>query len=329
MERQHDIVNLAPKTVAIAAIHPRSDIDREEQVRQRIAEDQAGGRVNDIQVKQQVGQRRGHEHHARNGKLIVEHGAEVAQPLLEGQPAPEQRIIEAENLRHTARPAGTLDHVEYQTLRCQPRRQRNIDKRRFPAATLHFQRGVRIFCHRLNGKTANLFQRATADHRTRAAEEGGVPVIITLLDWTVKQHPFVGDITPHRQVTFKGVRRIEVVRRLHQRQHGIFQEPANGGLKKNTRRHVVAVKYANQLTLGDFHRVVEVTCFGVVMLGTGNIPDAHVLSENGKFPTAAVIEKIDFYFISWIINTLSCQHRVTHHFQRFVIGRNINIHRRP
>ena len=83
VEGQHDIVDFAPETVAIAAVHARSDIDREEQMRQRVGNNQARRGVDDIQVEQQIGQRCGDKDHARQSELIIEHGAEVAQALLE------------------------------------------------------------------------------------------------------------------------------------------------------------------------------------------------------------------------------------------------------
>ena len=86
VERQHDIVDFAPEAVTIATVHARADIDREEQMRQRIGDNQAGRGVDDIQVEQQVGQRCGDKDHPRQGELIIEHGAEIAQALLERQP---------------------------------------------------------------------------------------------------------------------------------------------------------------------------------------------------------------------------------------------------
>ncbi|VTT25208.1 Uncharacterised protein [Klebsiella pneumoniae] len=125
VERHHRFVNLAPEGGAEAAIHPRVDVQRHHQVRQHVGEDQAGGRVNDIQVKQQVGQRRGQEDDARQAELEVQHGVEVAQALLPLQTAAKQRIIHAEDLRHTARPTGTLYDMQTQAFGREARRQRD------------------------------------------------------------------------------------------------------------------------------------------------------------------------------------------------------------
>ncbi|MNP76949.1 hypothetical protein D3C76_1742820 [compost metagenome] len=67
--------------------------------------------MDDVEVKQQIGQRRGQEGDARQSELVVEHGAEVAQTLLNRQATTKERVIQTENLRHPTRPSGTLNHV--------------------------------------------------------------------------------------------------------------------------------------------------------------------------------------------------------------------------
>ncbi|MNE09840.1 hypothetical protein D3C80_1025300 [compost metagenome] len=59
VECQHQIVDFTPEAVAIAAIHPRVEVNRQEQVRQRIGKHQTRRRVNNVEVEQQIGQRRG------------------------------------------------------------------------------------------------------------------------------------------------------------------------------------------------------------------------------------------------------------------------------
>ena len=41
MECQHDVIDFPPEAVAIAAVHPRADINRKEQMRERIRDNQA------------------------------------------------------------------------------------------------------------------------------------------------------------------------------------------------------------------------------------------------------------------------------------------------
>ena len=182
---------------------------------------------------------------------------------------------------------------------------------------------------RFDGETADLRQRLAADHRAGAAEKGGVPVIVALLNRAIEQHPFVRNIAPDGEVALERIRGIEVVRRLHQRQHRIFQKAADGGLQKHARGDVVAVEDADKLSLGQGQRVVEVPRFGVLVVVAGNIAHSDVGGEHGKLAALTVIQKIDFHFIFWIINTLCREDSVTHHLQRFVIARNIDIDRRP
>ncbi|CAH0217148.1 hypothetical protein SRABI106_01880 [Rahnella aquatilis] len=206
VEGHHGLVNLTPEGVAETPVHAGVDVQRHHQVRQRVSKNQAGGRGNNVQVEQQERQRCGQEHHTRQTKLEVQHGVQVTQALLPFQTAAEQRIIHPENLRHTARPAGTLNDVQTQTFGRQTGGQRDIQKRGIPATTLHFQRGVCIFGNRFNRKTPHFFQSHTADNRTGAAEERRIPVVVTLLNRAVEQGTFVGHGAARRQVTFKRVR---------------------------------------------------------------------------------------------------------------------------
>ena len=119
------------------------------------------------------------------------------------------------------------------------------------------------------------------------------------------------------------------MRCLHQRQFRIFQETTHRRLQEDACRNVVAVEHGNQLTLRQLHGVVEVTGFGVIVVVTRDVPDANVCGKNSKLAAFAVIQQVDIHLIARIINALRRQHRITHHIQWFVIGRNIDIHRRP
>ncbi len=53
---------------------------------------------------------------SRDARKEMEHRVRVAQALEEAQPAPQQRIVEAEDLRHATRPTNALTDVTRQTL---------------------------------------------------------------------------------------------------------------------------------------------------------------------------------------------------------------------
>ncbi|MNZ66076.1 hypothetical protein D3C78_842870 [compost metagenome] len=188
---------------------------------------------------------------------------------------------------------------------------------------------MRIFGDGFHGEAADLFQCATADNRTGAAEERGVPVVIALLNRAVEQRPFIRDIAPDGEVAFERIRRIEIVRRLHQCQPGIFQEPAHGGLQENTRGDVVTVKHRDQLTLRQLHRMVQVAGFGMGVVVTGDITHANVCREDRKLTALPVIKQVDLHFVARVVDTLRGQHRITHHVQRFVIGWDVDVNRWP
>ena len=75
--------------------------------------------------------------------------------------------------------------------------------------------------------------------------------------------------------------------------------------------------------------MVEVSRFSVFVIVAGDIAHPDVGGEDGKLAAFTIIQKIDFHFIFWIINTLCREDGITHHLKRFVIARNIDIHRRP
>ncbi|SQC07903.1 Uncharacterised protein [Klebsiella pneumoniae] len=58
---------------------------------------------------------------------------------------------------------------------------------------------------------------------------------------------------------------IEVVRRLHQSQHRVFQETADGGLQEDARGDVVAVENADKLPLSQGQRMVKVPALACLL----------------------------------------------------------------
>ncbi|VTT25205.1 Uncharacterised protein [Klebsiella pneumoniae] len=119
------------------------------------------------------------------------------------------------------------------------------------------------------------------------------------------------------------------MRGLQQRQLLILQEGTNGGLQEGAGGDVVAVKYADQLTLGDFHRVVEVTGFGVAVVITGDIADANVCGEAGEFAALAIVQQVDLDLVARVVDALRGQNGVAHHVEAFVVARYVDIDGRP
>ena len=188
---------------------------------------------------------------------------------------------------------------------------------------------MRILSHGFNGNSADSVQRFAANNRTGAAEEGGVPHVVTVLHQAVEQRAFVWRFTKTSQVAFKRVRREEVVRRLHHRQLLILEEPAHGHLQERARRDVVAVENRHELPFRVFKRVVDVPGFRVFMRRSGDIFDANIFGKLAKFFTAPVIEDPDNDFIFRPVDTQRGVHGIFNYVEIFVVGRDKNIHGRP
>ncbi len=119
------------------------------------------------------------------------------------------------------------------------------------------------------------------------------------------------------------------MRGLHQRQFRILQEGPHRRLQEDTCRHVVAVKDADQLAFGKLHGVVEVTRFGVGVVVTRDVPYPDVGSKHRELVALTVIEQVNLELVCRVVQALRGQHGIAHHVQTFVVGRDIDIHRRP
>ena len=186
-----------------------------------------------------------------------------------------------------------------------------------------------IFSDRFNRDAANFIQRFTADNRTGTAEEGRIPHVVAVLHQAIEQRAFVRGLTETAEVTFKRIRREEMVRRLHHRQRFLFQEPAHRHLQERARRHVVAVKDGDKLPCRILQRVVDVPGFGMFVRGAGDILNAHLLRELTERGPTTVIQDPDFELIFGPVDTQRGVNGIFHHAQIFVIGRHKEIDSRP
>ena len=153
--------------------------------------------------------------------------AAVAEPLRQGEAAPEERIVAAEDLRHPARPADALSDVGGEGLRLQPRRLRDAEIGRTPAAAMQAKRGVRVLGDGFGGDPADLGEGAAPEHRARAAEEGRVPGVEPALDDAVEQLALRRNRGSGAQVPAVRIRRVEMVRGLDERETRVAHEPAH------------------------------------------------------------------------------------------------------
>src|SRR5690349_14197823 len=137
---------------------------------------------------------------------------QVAQSLREREPRCKERILDAKNLSHAARPPNTLPDVGCKTLCGQPRCKRNIDVRRVPAVALQTQSRVGVFGNRFYGDTTDLLQCCSSHDSARSAEETCIPKIVAVLHQPMEQLSFVRNPAKLSQVSFEWIGRVEVVR---------------------------------------------------------------------------------------------------------------------
>src|SRR3546814_9038308 len=98
--------------------------------------------------------------------------------------------------------------------------------------------------HRLAGKAIGLLQRGSADDRARPAEEGRVPQVVALLHRAVEQVAFARQFLHIAQVALHRVGRIEMVRRLHQRQPRVLLAPAKSEEHTSELQSLMRISYA-------------------------------------------------------------------------------------
>ncbi len=93
---------------------------------------------------------------------------------------------------------------------------------------------------------------------------------------------------------------------------------------------MVAVKDRHEVAAAVlFQRMVDVARFGVFIRGTHHIVNANAGGERAKLGPVAIIQQIDVKPIFRPVDTQRGVKRRPDHTERFVIGRNQQIHRRP
>ncbi len=326
---QHGLVHLTPERPPVLALDSRVGKAGVGHVRHHEQQDGQCRCVDDVDVQQQERQRRGEEHQARNAGQEMQHRVGIAEALEQAQALAQQRVVDAEDLHHAARPADALVDVCAEAVGGQAGCLRNAQVGRVPALAVQAQRGVRILGDGLGGKPADGIDGLAPQYRAGAAEKRRVPQIVAVLHQAVEQLAFVGVAAEHLQVAFERIGREEVVRGLHQRQFRVAQEPAAGDLQERTHRQVVAVEDGHQLAIDQGQGVVEIAGLGMAVIGAGDVVDPGALSECAEFFALSIIEDVDAQLVGRPVQAHRCVHGVPHQRQVFVVGGNQHIHRRP
>ncbi len=215
--------------------------------------------------------------------------------------------------RSVARPAGL----------------RNIDVRRAPSGLLQPNRGMRVLGHGLGREPANLIQRPAPQHRAGPAERRRIPQIVAVLHDAIKQLVFAGNMPELVQISLKRIRRVEVLRRLQQRQIRIAIEPPHRQLQKASRRHVIGVEDRDKRRIQPLQRRIDVARLRVLIVRARHVADARLLGKRAKLLAAPIIEQVNIQLAIRPIDVQRRQRRVLHQPQRLVIGRNQQVYFRP
>jgi hypothetical protein len=217
-------------------------------------------------------------------------------------------------------PANALADVRGERLGGQPGGLRNIDIGRVPAQLLHAQGGMRVFGDGLGGDAAGFVERRAADDRAGAAEEGGVPEVVAVLDDAVEQLALVGDGLVERQIALEGVGRIEVVRGLQHGQPLLGEEPAQRELQEAARGNVVAVEDGDERGAHLRQRVVDVAGLSVKIVLARDVADPGLLGEEAEVLAAAVVKDVDVELFGRVVDVDGGQGGVADQRERLVVG---------
>ena len=299
------------------------------QVRQCIGRDHQGRGLEHVRVKEQVRQRCGQKHQARQAVKEVQHCVQVAQPLPELEALAEQRVVGARDLRHPPCPANALAHMAGQALGRQARRLGYFQIGRVVAQAAELERRVRILGHGFHRNAAHLHQFLAPDDGAGPAKERRIPEIVAVLDDAIEQLSLIGHAVERIQVALERVWREEHVRRLQHDQLGVLEEPAHADLQEGTGGNVVAVKNGNVVGTRHLQRLVDVACLGVVVVVTHQIAHVELGTEVAKLRPAAVVEHVNVQPVGRPVHAHGRENRLTHDPQRLVVGRNEHIHAGP
>ena len=259
----------------------------------------------------------------------MQHRIEVTKPLLQAQPGSEQRVFDAQDLGHAARPANALADMQHQPLGREPRRQPDTQIRGRPSHALQAQRGMRVLGHGLEGEAVGIGQRHAADDRAGSAKEGGVPQIIAALDRAVEQIALAREIANRPEIPLHRIGRIEVMRRLDERERLVPLEPAHRHLQERAGRHVIAVEDRDQRPVGVRECGVEVAGLGMGIVGARDIAAADRAGKGAERRATAVVEQVDVEPVARIIHVERSEHGRPDDLEAFVVRRDIDVDGRP
>ena len=222
----------------------------------------------------------------------TEQRLQVAQPLSEGQPAAEQRVVAAQHLHGPGAPAHPLGHVLAGVGRSQPAGQHLVVVDRPPAATVQLQCGVDVLGQGLGCHSADLAQRHHPQQRAGTAPEGGVPAVPSGGERSVEQLLLHVSSAAAPAYVLETVQVVEVLRGLDQGQPGVGEVRQRRG-EEVPAGDVVGVQDGDDLDVeqvGQSQGGVQVAGLGVLSRVAGVVSGAQGGGQLGHPGTVAVVQ---------------------------------------
>src|SRR5579862_1904673 len=145
----------------------------------------------------------------------------------------------------------------------------------------------------------------------------------------MEQLALVGDFSELPQVSLKGIRRVEVMRRLQQSKPAIAKKPAQGRLQKRTYRHMVAVKDGDEVAAQMRKCMINVSGLRVCIVVARDVLNAGLLREFPKLISPPIIEQQHAQLIRRIIERRGGKHCALYNVQRLVVRGDEDIHGGP
>lgn len=126
-------------------------------------------------------------------------------------------------------------------------------------------------------------------------------------------------------VLLEGIGRVKVVRRLHECNLRITDEPARRRDEEVVRGDMVAVEDHDVLAVRDGHRVVDVARLGVVVFVALDVARACGLGESLDEVAAAVVEHVDVELVGGPVHVERGVDRRLDDVERLVVGRDEDV----
>ena len=197
---------------------------------------------------------------------------------------------------------------------------RNVDVGGVPAVLLHSQRRVGVLGDGFDSDAADLIEGATTEDGAGAAEEGGVPEVVAVLNDSVEELAFVGDGSELVEIALEGIGRIEVMRGLQHPQLFVAQKPAHGDLQKAPGGDVIAVEDDDVGRVEFGEGVVDIAGLRVLVVVARHVADAGFFGKETELFAVSVVKEVDVEPVGGPVDVHGGEGCVLYEAERLVVG---------